>query len=269
MVAVSAPASSVSPPAVPIRRIGPADIRIALSLGWGDFRAMRGDILFVALIYPLVGLVTAFLALDGLPLHLFFPLAAGLSLMGPLVAVGFYELARRREAGLERGWSHFFDPLRSASMGSLLGIAIGMIMLFGSWIYFAGAIHDAFMTNVPPPSVGAFLTRLFGTEQGWEMMIVGNLVGLAYAIVTLALTWVAMPMLVDRPTDSWTAISTSLRAMAVNPAMAARWGLTVAVLLMLGSIPAFVGLAVMLPWLGYATWHLYTRVVDREAWARS
>jgi uncharacterized membrane protein len=159
--------------------------------------------------------------------------------------------------------------LRSASFGSLLGIAIGMIALFGSWVYVAGAIHDAFMSNVPPPSVGAFLSRLFGTTEGWQMMIVGNLVGLAYAIVTLALTWVAMPMLVDWPTDSWTAISTSLRAMAANPMMAARWGLTVAVLLVLGSIPAFVGLAVVLPWLGYATWHLYTRVVDREAWART
>jgi uncharacterized membrane protein len=236
-------------------------------MGWEDFKAMRGDILFVALIYPLVGLATAFLALGGLPLVLFFPLAAGLSLMGPLVAVGFYELARRREAGQESGWSHFFDPLRSPSMGSLLGIALGMIALFGSWAYLAGAIHDAFLTNVPPPTAGAFLAQLFGTREGWEMMIVGNLVGLAYAIVAMALTWVAMPMLVDRPTDSWTAISTSARAMAANPVMAARWGLTVAVLLVLGSIPAFVGLAVVLPWLGYATWHLYTRVVDREAWA--
>jgi uncharacterized membrane protein len=268
MVAVSAPASSAPPQGVPIRRIGPGDLRIALRLGWDDFLAMRGDILFVALIYPLVGLATAFLALDGLPMMLFFPLAAGLSLMGPLVAVGFYELARRRQAGMESGWSHFFDPLRSSSLGSLLGIAILMIALFGSWVYLAGAIHDAFLTNVPPPSVGTFLAQLFGTLAGWGMMIVGNLVGLAYAVVAMALTWVAMPMLVDRPTDSWTAISTSARAMAANPMMAVRWGLTVAVLLALGSIPAFVGLAVVLPWLGYATWHLYTRIVDREAWAR-
>jgi uncharacterized membrane protein len=120
---------------------------------------------------------------------------------------------------------------------------------------------------VPPDSIGTFLRQLFGTAAGWEMMIVGNLVGLVFATVVLTLTWVAMPMLVDRPVDSWTAISTSMRAVAANPGMAIRWGLTVAVLLVAGAIPAFIGLAVVIPWLGYATWHLYTRIVDREAWA--
>ena len=121
------------------------------------------------------------------------------------------------------------------------------------------------MCAVPPPSIRVFLGQLFGTPEGWTMMLIGNLLGFAYAVVALTLTWVTLPMLVDRPLDSWTAISTSIRAVAANPMMAARWGLTVAVLLVAGSIPAFVGLAVVLPRLGYATWHLYTRIVDREA----
>jgi uncharacterized membrane protein len=264
MVAVSVEPVLLRQP-VPVRRITPADIRAALGEGFADFRAMRGDILFIALIYPLFSLAVAFSSLGGLPLVLFFPMAAGLSLMGPLVAVGFYELARRREAGLESGWTHFFDALKGPSLGSLLGVAVLMIALFGSWVWVAGAIHDAFLGTVPPPSVGVFLHQLFGTSAGWTMMLVGNLVGLVYALAVLTLTWVSLPMLVDRPLDSWTAISTSIRAVTANPAMAVRWGLTVAVLLVAGSIPAFIGLAVVLPWLGYATWHLYTRIVDRDA----
>lgn len=264
MVAVSTGPLTARQP-VPIRRITPADMRFALREGWADFREMRGDILFIALIYPLFSLAVAFASLGGVPLVLFFPMAAGLSLMGPLVAVGFYELARRREAGLEATWAHFLDIRKSPSFGSVLGVAVLMIALFGSWVWVGGAIHDMFLGTVPPPSVGVFLNQLFGTPEGWAMMLVGNLVGFAYAVVALTLTWVTLPMLVDRPLDSWTAISTSMRAVAANPLMAARWGLTVAVLLVAGALPAFVGLAVVLPWLGYATWHLYTRIVDRGA----
>jgi len=265
MVAISA-RPLASHQRVPIRRITPADLRFALREGFADFKAMRGDILFIALIYPLFSLAVAFASLGGVPLMLFFPMAAGLSLAGPMVAVGFYELARRREAGLESGWTHFFDVLKSPSLGSLLGMAVLMIALFGSWVWLGGAIHDYFLGNVPPPSIGVFLRQLFGTSEGWAMMIVGDFVGLAYAVVTLLLMWVSVPMMVDRPVDLWTAVTTSVRAASANPVMAIRWGLTVAVLLVVGSIPAFVGLAIVLPWLGYATWHLYTRVVDREAW---
>jgi uncharacterized membrane protein len=253
---------------VPIRKITAEDIRASLSEGFADFREKRGDILVIAMIYPLFSLGVAFMSLGGLPLVLFFPMAAGLSLLGPLVACGFYELARRREAGLDSGWEHFFDIRKSPSFGSLLGVAAMMIMIFCAWVYAAGAIHDYYLTDVPPETLGVFLQQLTMTP-GILMMIVGDLVGLGFAAAVLTLTWVAMPMLVDRPVDAWTAISTSIRATIANPLMAARWGLTVAVLLVLGSIPAFIGLAVVIPWLGYATWHLYTRIVIREALPRT
>ena len=260
---VTVPRATPSGP-LPVRRIDASDIKAALREGWADFEEKRGDILMIAILYPIFSLVVAFLSLGGLPLVLFFPMAAGLSLVGPLVAAGFYELARRREAGLESDWRHFFDVVKRPAIGSLMVVAVAMIGLFGAWVWVAGAIHDAFLGTVPPPSVGAFLAQLFGTPEGWMMMIVGDLVGLAFATAVLVLTWVAMPMLVDRDVDAWTAVQTSIRAVAANPAMAMRWGLTVAALLVVGAIPAFLGLAVVLPWLGYATWHLYTRLVDRR-----
>ena len=85
-----------------------------------------------------------------------------------------------------------------------------------------------------------------------------------FALLVLAVSVVSLPMLVDCNIEAGTALDTSMRAFRANFGLMIRWGLIVAVLLVLGSIPLFIGLAVVLPWLGYATWHLYTRLVDRS-----
>ena len=103
---------SVTAPATNIRRLDYGDLDWALREGWKDFRAKRGDILVLALLYPLIGFLAAALVLNGALLPLFFPLVAGVSILGPAAASGFYEIARRREAGLDSSWVHFVDPLR-------------------------------------------------------------------------------------------------------------------------------------------------------------
>lgn len=257
-------ASEAGPADIPVRRITPDDLRASLRDGWADFSAHRGDILFIGILYPLIGIVTAALTLRGDAMPLLFPLAAGLSLLGPLVSTGFYELARRQEAGQESDWSHFFDIVRKPSFGAIMFVGLILVALFVAWLIAAGLVYEAFLGPRPPASLGDFLTRLFTTSSGWAMMIVGDLIGLGFAIVVLMVSVVSLPMLVDRNVDAGTAIMTSVRAVRDNPAVMARWGLIVAVLLVLGSIPAFIGLAVVLPVLGYATWHLYTRTVERE-----
>lgn len=252
---------------IPIRRIDAQDVRAAVREGYADFRAKRGDLLFIGFIYPLVGLVAAVAALGYSVLPLLFPIAAGISLLGPLVATGFYELARRREAGLESSWWHFFDIRKSRSADQIFMVGGLLIAIFLAWLAVAGFLYVAFMGGVPPHTLGALLTGLFTTPEGWGVILVGNLVGLGFAIVVLAVSMVSLPMLVDRDVDAGTAIVTSVRVARANPGATARWGLTVAVLLVLGSIPFFLGLAVVLPVLGYATWHLYTRAVDRSALA--
>jgi uncharacterized membrane protein len=246
-----------------VRRIGDEDLRWALSEGWKDFQAKRGDVILLALIYPLVGIVAAAISFNSLFLPLFFPLVAGLSILGPAVASGFYEIARRREAGLESGWLHFLDPLRGRSRMGLATLTAGLACLFVGWLAAAWLIYAATVGATPLTGAAEFFHRLFATPQGWTMIVLGNLVGFAFAVITLILAMVSFPMVVDQPVDAGTAIATSIRAVMRNPKTAASWGLRVAGLLVLGCLPAFVGLAVVLPVLGYATWHLYTRLVER------
>jgi uncharacterized membrane protein len=258
-------AAPAPPRAAPVRRISSADLSAALRDGWRDFLAMRGDLIFIGLIYPVVGLIAAVVSLGGSLIPLFFPIAAGIGFLGPLVAVGFYELARRREAGLESDWSHFLDVRRRPAFDQVAIVSGVLLSLFALWVMVAGALYVLFWGPVAPPSLGAFLARLFTTEEGWALILVGNAIGAAFAVAVLAVSVVAMPMLVDRDMDAGTAMGVSMSAFTANVGPMLRWGFTVAVLLVLGSIPAFIGLAVVLPWLGYATWHLYTRLVDRDS----
>jgi uncharacterized membrane protein len=249
-----------------IRTIGLHDLRIALSQGWDDFLEKRGDLIFIGLIYPMAVLLAALYASHASILPLIFPLVAGSVLLGPAVASGFYELARRRELYLDTRWRHFFDVIRSPSAFSLVGLTSIIFMLFFLWVISAWLIYSATLgaggAGVTG-SVAEFLNAVLATSMGWRMMIVGNLVGLGFAIIVLAISVVSFPMLVDRPVGMGVAMRTSVRVARKNPLTVAVWGLVVVGLLVLGALPALIGLAVVLPVLGYATWHLYTRAVVR------
>ena len=266
MVAIhAAPSAESATPVIPVRTLRPRDLNLSLREGWNDFLAMRGDLIFVGMLYPLIGIATAWVTKSSNLLPLFFPIAAGISLLGPIVAVGFYELARRREAGLESNWLHFFDVRKRPSVDGLVAVAVLLIGIFVLWVAVAGGLYLALWGMSAPDSIGAFLSRLFTTSEGWALIIIGNLVGACFAVLVLAISFVSLPMLVDCNIEARTAVSTSIRAFRANKGMMIRWGFTIGVLLVLGSIPVFIGLAVVLPWLGYATWHLYTHVVDRSA----
>ena len=246
-----------------VRHLQPEDWKWALSEGWSDFRAKRGDLIVVGLLYPLVALIAAAITLNDRLLPLLFPLVAGLSIMGPAVASGFYELARRRESGLDASWPHFLDPLRDHRRGTLIKLTLVLAAVFVVWVATAWTIYGVTVRPLEPVGLGGFLQALFQTRQGWAMIALGNLAGAIFAIVTFVLSLVSFPLVVDRPVAADRAIATSLRAVRENPALMVQWGLRVALLLALGSLPIFMGLAVVLPVLGYATWHLYTRLVER------
>ncbi|CAN5265538.1 DUF2189 domain-containing protein [soil metagenome] len=255
-------ATSVAHPRV--RDITARDLHWALRAGVNDFLALRGDILFAAFIYPTVAILAAAFALDVRLTPIVFPIIAAFSLMGPVFAIGFYELARRRREGVEPRWSHFLDPLRGPSRMQIMALAALLAMIAVVWLVTAKAIFEATLGTLHPATVGAFLRDLFGTTEGWRLILFGNLAGLGFAVVTLGIAVVSFPMMVDRPVHAFDAVETSLRAMGRNPAVILRWGLYVAAILLLASIPLFLGLAVAFPVLGYASWHLYTRIVDRQ-----
>ncbi len=246
-----------------VRKIADEDVRWALAQGWKDYLSKRGDVVVIAVLYPLMGILTAAASANSDIVPLFLPLVAGLSILGPATASGFYELARRREEGLDSSWMHFFDPLFGPRVLGLAAMTAALLVLFLAWLGVAWVIYGGTLGALRPTGAVDFLNKLVSTPQGWALIMVGNLAGLAFGFVVLMVSFVAFPMLVDRPVNPLTAAGTSLRAFARNPMTVSAWGLRVVLLLIIGVLPAFIGLAVVLPVLGYATWHLYTRVVER------
>jgi uncharacterized membrane protein len=245
-----------------IRRIGFADLKDALSEGLDDFIAMPTHAMFLCFIYPIIGLVLARLAFGYSVLPLLYPLASGFALIGPLAALGLYELSRRREAGLEASATHAFDVLRSSSIGAITALGLLLLLIVGVWLAVAQAIYVADFGYSPPPSFGQFISDVLTTPAGWNLMIVGNAVGFCFAVVVLTISVVSFPLLLDRDVGAAVALLTSIRAVLENPIVMAVWGLIVALLLAAGSVPCFLGLTVVLPVLGHATWHLYRKVVE-------
>lgn len=259
------PAALDFDPAAPaaVRPVTTEDLRWCLARGWDDFNAKRGEILILALIYPVVGIVACAAAFNADAFALAFPLSAGLSLMGPALASGFYEIARLREAGEPATWSRFFDPWRGRSAASLVLMTLGLGVVFALWVAAAWAIYATLFPGRLDVGIGDFLRQVVSTPRGWALIAVGNAVGAVFAVLVLAASAVSFPMLVDRPVDAAAAVRTSFAAVGRSPGVFLRWGVLVAGLLVVGAIPLFVGLAVVLPVLGYATWHLYTRAVVR------
>ena len=253
-----------SPPLPTIRHIGVADLRDALARGLDDFLAIPTQLVFLSLLYPIAGLVAARAATGSHMLPLLYPMVAGLSLLGPVLATGLYELSRRREAGLPVSWIDAFQVVWAPSFFAVGLLGIMLLALFVAWIAVAKAIYAATLgagATTGLISAGVFAERLFNMPQGWTLIIVGNAVGALFAVAVLSLTVVAVPMLIDRAVSPFTAMRTSLRAVAANPLTMAVWGLVITGGLILGSLPLFIGLAVVMPVLGHATWHLYRKVV--------
>lgn len=255
--------------AVPvIRKIGFSDLHQALRFGWEDFKAVPSHAVILCVIYPILGLVLARAISGYAVVSLLFPLAAGFALLGPFAALGLYELSRRREQGEQASAWDAVDMLRSPSFGSMLGLGTLLLALFVTWVATAQAIYIAVFGYQGASGPSDFVQRVLTTPQGWWLIGVGCGVGFLFALVALCISVVSFPMMLDRQAGAGEAMVTSLRVVAKNPATIAAWGLIVAALLALGSLPFFLGLAVVIPLLGHATWHLYRKVVAIDPNAR-
>jgi uncharacterized membrane protein len=257
--------AGVRPTLPVVRSIGVADLREALVKGVNDFYAMPTHAMFLCIIYPILGFVLARLAFGYSILPLLYPLVSGFALVGPIAALGIYELSRRKEAGLETSATHAFDVFESSSIGAIAALGLLLLAIFVIWVAAANAIYIANFGYAPRPSIEAFLNEVLTTRAGWNLIILGNGVGLLFAILVLTISVVSFPLLIDRDVGAAVALLTSIRAVARNPLTMAVWGLIVGALLIIGSLPFFLGLTVVIPVLGHATWHLYRKVIEPQA----
>lgn len=258
-VSGSAEETAKAPPRA--RAIEPADLFDALSKGFEDFRQTRSDVMFLCVAYPLAGLAAAGLATDAALLPLLFPAVSGFALVGPVAAVGLYELSRRRERGESTGFLDAFAPLGSPSFGAIFLLALGILATFLIWMGAAQTILALTLGSGAPASLGAFAAAVFGTPAGWAMILIGCGVGFLFAALVLATSLVSFPLLLDRSVGVVRAVLVSVEVARTSPRTVALWGLIVAGTLIVASIPLFLGLIVALPVLGHATWHIYRKAV--------
>lgn len=261
--AVAGPHLAGAQAAPRVRQIGLDDLKDALAQGWTDFVACRSDVIFLAIIYPLAGLVLAWSAFNYDFVPILFPLVSGFALLGPVAAIGLYQMSRQREAGRNAGWGDAFGVVATPAFGAIVVLGLILVGIFLLWLITANTIYQVTMGQEGIISLTAFFHGVLTSAEGRMLMVAGIGVGFLFALVVLAISVVSFPMLLDRDCGLATAIGTSVRACLANPFPIAVWGLAVAIGLAIGSLPALLGLVVVVPVLGHATWHLYRKLVPR------
>jgi uncharacterized membrane protein len=244
-----------------VRSISPSDLKDVLARGLDDFWAMPTHVIFIGLVYAFAGLLIGRLAFGYDVIPILYPLAAGFALIGPIAAIGLYEMSRRRELGLKTGWTDVFSIRHSPSRRSILVLGVVLFALFVAWITVANTLFTAAFGGLKPASLAALVEEVLMTENGMWLLIVGNAAGFVFAATALIISAISFPLLLDRKVTAAEAAMTSVRAFMKNPFTMSLWGLIVAVALAIGSLPLFAGLAIVVPVLGHSTWHLYRKVV--------
>ncbi len=250
-----------------IRRIHLNDLVDALREGYADFRANPTHLIFLGLVYPVMGLVFGRMASGSDSLPLLYPLIGGFALIGPLASVGLYELSRRRERSLPVSVRNAFDVFASPRILAILLLGLVFVAIFVAWLAAAQVIYDTTMPAGSATSISDMIRNVLTTAAGRDLIVEGSGVGLLFAIVALSIGAVSFPLLVDRNIGTWPvdqaliAARTSVAATLANPVAIAAWGLIVAASLAISALTLLVGLAVLMPILGHATWHLYRKLV--------
>lgn len=252
------------PPAMPdVRTLTWADLRASLAAGWSDFIHAPLFGLFFGGIYAVGGLLMLlFLIVLDTP-WMIIPLAVGFPLVGPFVAVGLYEVSRRRQAGEPLKWGGVLSVVFQQRNRQLGWTAFVVLFIFWVWIYQVRLLLALFLGFQSFASIGGFLSVVTSTVEGLTFLAVGTCVGAFLAFVLYATSVITMPLLLDRDIDLVSAMIVSFKTIHKNPVVMIGWGVLITVLTAIALAPAFLGLLVVLPVLGHATWHLYCRAVDR------
>jgi uncharacterized membrane protein len=265
-------ADPANPPEVPavkrdpvVRSVAIGEIVDSLAEGLRDFQHAPIYGLVFGALYSAGGILIMLSAFALGVGYLAYPLAAGFALLGPFVAVGLYEVSRRRESGQPLSWSAVVATIVAQGRRELGWMAFVTLFIFVVWMYQIRLLIALMLGLRSFSSLQDFLTVVTTTPEGWIFLIVGHAMGAVLSLVLFSLTVVSFPLLLDRDVDFVTAMITSVRAVVASPGPMIGWAAVVVVLMIVACLPAFLGLLVVLPVLGHATWHLYRHIVVPQA----
>ncbi len=252
---------SIAPAAPAIRRIDPEAPWHWLAAGWRDlWQAPRISLFYGALFSLVSALITVGLWAWGKPQYLP-PLAGGFMLVGPLLAVGLYEVSRRLERGQRPTLARaLFVKVAAPTQLALLGLLLTAVLL--SWMYAAVVLFAIVMgpVELPPPAMMPAL--LLSSAEGLALLAIGSAVGGGLAAAIFAISAVSAPLLLERQCDVVTAALTSLRAVRANWKPMLLWAALIVAITAAGIVTLYVGLIVAFPLIGHASWHAYRDLVE-------
>lgn len=253
--------SVTHPPSVPeVNEVDASDLRASLAAGWQDFR--RAPVLgaVFSLVYVLGGWLILWAMTTKGQVWWTLPASAGFPILGPFIACGFYEISRRLEAGEPLVASEIFGVIFRQKDRQIPAIAAVIVVYFLFWNFLSHMIFALFLGNATMTNVSSSFA-VFTSPEGLAMLAFGTAVGAVFATLLFSLTVVSLPMLLDREVDFVTAMLTSFALVRENPGVMLGWGLLIATCLFVAMLPGFLGLFLVLPLFGHASWHLYRRAI--------
>lgn len=246
-----------------LREVDASILKNALRRGWKDMQRAPFYGMIFSGVYVLVGLIFAGITwVTGQSYWLVFA-AVGFPLVGPFAAVGLYEVSRRLELGQSLSADKVFGVVAHQRRRQLPSICAIIVIIFLFWFFIAHMIFALFLGLSTMTNVSSSFD-IYLTANGLMMLAVGSVVGAIFAAILYMITVISMPMLLDREVDFVTAMITSFQTVMRNPGPMFGWATFIAALTFLAMIPMFLGLFLVLPLLGHASWHLYDQIAIRD-----
>jgi len=250
------------PPRLAVGVAGVDDIKAALRAGLRDLAKRPALSLLFGLVFALFGgvLVAGLMVFD--QVWILIAVGVGFPLVAPFLAAGLYEISRRHARAEPFTASDIFLVIFRQQRREFGWMALIVLFAFWLWAYQVRLWLAIFLQHQPTHSLEGLLTVVFTTVDGAGFLAVGSIVGAVLATLLFSLTVIAMPLLLDKDIDFITAMINSVKAVRQSPVVMLGWGALIGALTLVAVAPAFLGVVVVVPILGHATWHLYERLVS-------